>query len=352
MKSCRVLALLFGYLSMSMVDGIGVAVDRLGNGYGFPASVVAALPVMIFVWFLLLSLPFGFACERFGRRRVAFAGLAMTAAAMFIPLAAGLGPAPVYLAAFALLGVANVAMQVALPPMAVESVPAGGGCGRVMAFLSAKTAMAAAIPFFIALFAMTGHWEAVFPAGGLLAVVAAIAVFRLPADCDRSSGVSRPKFSGVVRLLADPFVALLVAAFALGVCQDVWLNLAMPGMQRDYYGWGDARLGYGATTYFAVKIPAMLAGAVLLPRSRLPVFGACSVAAVAAGIGLLLVSPPICLFFAAVVLVSLGSANFYGVVFGMLAARHPDRTDALSALLVMSISSGALVAPIMSMLGR
>ena len=63
--------------------------------------------------------------------------------------------------------------------------------------------------------------------------------------------------------------------------------------------------------------------------------------------GVVCIAPPVPVFFASALAVSVGSANFYGIFFGMLAARHPDRLDALSSLLVMSISAGARVGPMM-----
>ena len=46
-----------------------------------------------------------------------------------------------------------------------------------------------------------------------------------------------------------------------------------------------------------------------------------------------------------------GFANVYGHVFGSAAPRHPDDAPAVSALVVMSISSGALASPLLSSVG-
>lgn len=346
-------ALCVGYALMSAVDGIGVAVALLAVKYGFSSAVQGSIPPLVFVWFLLFSVPAGALCERFGRRRVAVGALAATAVAMFLPLSVpiGLSPACVYAATFALLGVANIALQVALPPLVASVSPPGSAAGRVMGCLAVKTAAAAAIPFlFAACERASGSWELAFPIAGAVAAATAFVLARVRMP-QATGSASRPGFFGALGMLRDPVVAAVVFCFALGVCQDVWLNLAMPGMLCGYYGWAGARLGLGASVYFAAKIPAMAAGAVLLPRFRPWAFAAPGVAAVAVGVAVLCLAPPVPLFFAALLLVSFGSANFYGVAFGVLAAHRPDRLDALSALLVMSISSGALVAPVMSVLG-
>ena len=216
-----------------------------------------------------------------------------------------------------------------------------------MACLVGKTAMAAAIPFAFGAFAALGSWRLTFLMGGLMALTVSI-LFVCHSDIQCAEPAQRVSAFSILGLLTDPFVFAVVLAFALAICQDVWINLAMPGMLAAFYGWEGTRCGLGASVYFAAKIPAMLAGAVLLPRFRPSAFAIPSVALVIGGIAILCLAPPVPVFFAAVLAVSVGSANSYGIFFGMLAARHPDRLDALSSLLVMSISAGALVGPMMA----
>jgi MFS transporter, FHS family, L-fucose permease len=350
-EKAAICPLFIGYLLMSMVDGVGVAVARLGVTYDFPASVKGVLPSLIFVWFLLLSLPIGGLCERFGRRRVATLALAGTAVALLLPLFARFSPIFVYVTSFALLGITNVGLQVALPPLVAEVSPPGMAAGRVMGCLTVKTVMAATIPFVFTAFAALGSWEMSFPMLGLVAVGAACAIKRGASPASVFVPTSRPTFLGAIGLLRDPVTVVVVVAFALGVCQDVWLNLAMPGMLRNCYGWPETRLGLGATVYFVAKIPAMLVGAALLPRFRPTAFVLPCAIALIAGVVVLCLGPSVPVFFAAVVTISFGCANFFGIVFGILAVRHPNRLDALTALLVLAISAGAAVAPVMSALG-
>ena len=336
-----------GFLVMSFADGIGVAVARISEAYQLPKGVVAALPSFIFVWFAFLSVPTGSLCVRLGRRRVAIGSLALTAFALFMPLFDVLSPCIISVLAFALLGIASVGLQVALPPMLASCGPRSGLGGRAMACLTGKTAMASVIPLAFGVFAALGSWRLTFLMGGLMALAVSV-LFARRSDSQCAEPTRRASTFSILGLLSDPFVFSVVLAFALAICQDVWLNLAMPGMLSRFYGWEGSRCGLGASVYFAAKIPAMLAGSVLLPRFRPSAFAIPSVALVIGGIAVLCLAPPVPVFFTSVLAVSLGSANFYGIFFGMLAARHPDRLDALSSLLVMSISAGALVGPMMA----
>ena len=343
-------AALTGFLVMSFADGIGVAMGRLCADYDFPGAVSGALPSLIFLWFFVLSIPVGGMCVRFGRRRIALVSLLVTAVAMFLPVGAKVSPVVVFAFSFALLGISNVGLQVALPTFVASVSPSGSVTGRVMACLAAKTGMAASIPAVFALCAVLGDWTWAFPAGAALALAAAALLSRtfVFAAADAVPPVS---YGSAVRLMADPVVAAVVLSFALAVCQDVELNLVLPGLLRSFYGWDPARQGLGAGVYFLAKIPAMLVGAWLLPRVRPSSAAAPCVAAVVIGLAVLCAAPSVGLFFAALLLVSFGSANFYGIAFGILAERCPADLDRLSSLLVMSISSAALVAPVLTACG-
>ena len=335
---------------MSFADGIGVAVSRLGAEYAFSPCVMGVLPSLMFVWFAVLSVPVGGLCGRVGRKRVAMISLSLTAVSLALPIVSRFAPAAAYVAAFAMLGIANVGLQVSLPPMVSVLAAPGFPAGRVMACLSGKTGMAAAIPFVFSAFALIGKWEWAFPVGGLLAAAVAFFVNRLEVPQIRMENQGASS-QGMLRMLLEPSVFLLVGVFALAVCHEVWMNLAMPGFLRDRYGWGDSRMGLGAGVYFFAKIPVMLVGSVLLskfPPSRFLLPCALSVAV---GTTILLLAPTAIVFLCGVLLVSVGSANFFGIIFGMLTERHPGKLDALSALLVMSISLGAVVSPVMAFCG-
>lgn len=343
-------AALTGFLVMSFADGIGVAMSRICADYDFPVAMSGVLPSLIFLWFFVLSVPVGAMCVRFGRRRIAFVSLLVTAVAMFLPVGAKVSPVVVFALSFALLGISNVGLQVSLPPFVASVSPSGSVAGHVMACLAVKTGMAAAIPAVFAGCAVLGNWTWAFPSGAMLALAAAALLSRTSASV-ATDAVPSVSYGTAVRLMADPVVAVVVLSFALAICQDVGLNLVLPGLLHLFYGWDSARQGLGAGVYFLAKIPAMLVGAWLMPRVRPSSAATPCVAAVVVGLVVLFAAPPVGLFFAALLLVSFGSANFYGIAFGILAERHPADLDRLSSLLVMAISSAALVAPVLTLCG-
>ena len=102
---------LAGFFVMGFCDIVAPVSGRIAAG--LPASMQGAasfLPSMVFLWFLVLSAPLAGVMNRIGRRAMALAGYAFTAAGLLVPYAAGEGASlGWYFAGFGLLGVGNTA---------------------------------------------------------------------------------------------------------------------------------------------------------------------------------------------------------------------------------------------------
>ena len=82
------------------------------------AGAVSFLPTMVFLWFLLLSVPMAGMMNRIGRKNTAMAGYILTMAGLVVPYTAGADcPLWRYFAGFGLLGIGNTAIQVAVNPI-------------------------------------------------------------------------------------------------------------------------------------------------------------------------------------------------------------------------------------------
>ena len=113
-------ALLFGFFVMGFVDLVGVATSYVKADFDLSHTMANTLPMMVFVWFALFSVPTGLWMGRHGRRATVAISLGVTAVAMLIPVI--YYSFPVVLAAFALLGIGNTILQVSLNPMVAAVV--------------------------------------------------------------------------------------------------------------------------------------------------------------------------------------------------------------------------------------
>src|SRR5882757_3409195 len=101
-----------GFFVMGFVDVVGIATNYAKKDLGLRDAIANLLPLTVFIWFALFSVPIGMWMNRIGRRKTVGVGLAITAVAMLIPLAAY--SFPTLLFAFALAGIGNTLLQVAL----------------------------------------------------------------------------------------------------------------------------------------------------------------------------------------------------------------------------------------------
>ena len=125
-KKCGIAALLpmmAGFFVMGFADIVGPVVNQVKSECALDDVTAGFLPSMIFVWFFLISLPTGVLSGRIGRKNAVLVSLAVTVAAMLLPLAGGAGRPWPYFAAFALIGIGNTILQAALPALLGNVTP-------------------------------------------------------------------------------------------------------------------------------------------------------------------------------------------------------------------------------------
>ena len=78
--------ILFGFFVMGFVDVVGIATNYVKMDFGLSDTLANLLPMMVFLWFALFSVPTGIWMGRHGRRNTVVVALAITTLAMLIPL--------------------------------------------------------------------------------------------------------------------------------------------------------------------------------------------------------------------------------------------------------------------------
>ena len=333
--------MILAYACLAFPDSIGVVAEKLQLGV-FASSLV-------FAWFAFLSLPVGMLCGRFGARGVA--SVALLASLPALALMAFGGAASIAAAAgLGMMGAANVVLQVALPSRIAEIFGTSRQSGVMTVGLFAKTLCAMCIPWAIVMFASCGEWRLVFPASGIVFVLAAFALMR----GGRAVGLAHQAVSlrHVVQVAKDVPTMLAAIAFAVGMVGDISFNLSVPSVVCGRFALGDGAIGTVYAVLFGVKLPVTLAGAWLFSRIDARRMFPASIAIALAGVLVLSFSTCFVAYLAGVALFAAGYANVYGFVFAIAAPRHSaELSSSVSALLVMSIAGGAVASPLVSALG-
>jgi len=344
MVKYALIPIMLGYFVMGFADIVGTVVNQVAAECKLSPAAAGFLPSMIFIWFLLISVPAGVLSSRLGRRNTCLLSLAITAVAMFLGLAAGPAQAWIYYLVFALLGIGNTILQAALPALLSNVTAPDQMTSRISLGQFVKSICAALTPVFVWLAATAmGNWKLLFPIYGGLTVVAAVTLLVMPIPREERREGKGASFWGSLSLLGDArILALAIGVFA-SVAADVGFNVAVPGILQERYGMTRDAAGMGPTVFFIAKTLASFLGAILFVRI-LPV--RCftwTVALALLGTFGAWAAPTSTLFLTGVFLASLGLGNTFGICFGLALGRRPERTDEVSALMIMTVAGGGVV---------
>lgn len=338
------LPVLFGFFVMGFVDVVGISTNYVRLDFGLSDTVANLLPMMVFLWFALFSIPTGIWMSRYGRRNTVVVSLALTAAAMVIPFV--LYNYVCVLAAFALLGIGNTMLQVSLNPMAASVVKPqeltsvltmGQFIKAVSSFLGPIIAATTAIWF--------GDWKLLFIVYALVSLLAVVWVMTtIPADTAANVG-QNASFLSTLSLCRDSKVRMLFLGILCIVGIDVGLNTSIPGLLMERLDVTVHQAGLGTSLYFAARTAGAFLGAIMLAKiSSRPFLRVTMILAVAAMAGLMLLQTMWSMA-AMIILLGLACSNVFSILFALALEYRPRQANEVSALMIMGVSGGALVTP-------
>lgn len=342
-NSLVLLPILFGFFVMGFADIISTALIRIEEECHLSTFAAGVLPMMIFVWFLLISIPTGILCGKIGRKNTVLVSLALTVCAMFLPFAATAERWWIYAVAFAFLGIGNTMIQAALPALMSNVVAQDKLTARISLGQFVKALCAAVTPV-IALFCaeQLGNWKYIFLVYGALTFVAAAWLLCSPIPREETSAVP-PSFASCLRQLANPYILMMVVGVFFSVAADIGFAVGVPEYLRDVFRMPTDRAATGPTVYFVAKMLAAFAGSIIFSRLSAATYFPWSVGVAVAATAGLFFAPNPTVFFILVFLAAFGFANTFGMCLGLAINRRPERTDEITALVVMAISGGGLV---------
>ncbi len=333
---------------MGFVDVVGISTSYAKKDLHLRDAVANVLPLMVFIWFALFSIPTGILMNRIGRRKTVLLGMGITVIAMLVPLAAY--RFEVLLLAFALVGIGNTILQVALNPLLTNVVSpqrltsalTGGQLAKAVAsFLGPVVAGLAS--------AWLGDWKFIFL---VFAGVTLLGAVWLGATSIREEVVSGPSSSWLdcLRLLRDPVIVQLVLGVVCIVGLDVGLNTTLPKLLMDRCGLPLEKAGLGTSLYFIARTTGSLAGVLILAKIRSGRFFLLTAGAGFLALAGLLVATPLWLLLTLIFILGLSVANVFPILFAAALRHAPDTANEVSGLLIMGVSGGAILLPVMGLI--
>jgi FHS family L-fucose permease-like MFS transporter len=347
-STAQAVPVFLAFLAMGFADAAGPFVSLAKQQFSLSNFAAQLIAFTGFIMFGVLSVPMGLLQDKRGKKFVLILGLATMLAGVLIPAVAGLTTFPVFLITVLLLGAGATTLQVAGNPLMRDVSPEGAYSRNLSMgqFVKAIGSLAGPVVPVVAARAFGASWSVIFPVFS-----AAIAIALIAAATLRAGGAEHKRnaatLAGCLGLLKSGFVAAMVLAIFLYVGAEVSVSANIPLYLKERFGVDIEKLGLlGTGLFFAALTIGRFSGSVILrwmkPRTFLRVTTVLSLVGLA---GLFVPSKTVAT--AAFVLVGLGFANIFPLVFSITVDRMPEQANALSGLLVMAIVGGAFVPPLM-----
>jgi MFS transporter, FHS family, L-fucose permease len=346
----RVFPVYLAFFVMGFVDAVGTLVGFARKEFAISGAAAGLLPFFGFVAFALFSVPSGVLAGRRGKKAVLVLALGVVLLGQLLPTIS-LSHYTTLLVAIFLIGIGMTALQVAGNPI-MRDVSASGLYARNLTFAQfIKSLGSISGPYATTLLIALGFsWTRIFPVFAAATLVALLAVLGLKVTETRSEEPASVKSS--FALLSDGWVAALVAGVFLYVGAEVGLNSWLATHLSQTFGMdlaSDAtRLGPGL--FFISLAAGRLLGSFVLGFTTARRFLFVSVAIALAGLAALLLGTR-AVAVAGVAATGLGFANIWPLVFSIAVERRPERAGELSGLMCMAIAGGALMPPLMGLIG-
>lgn len=344
-----VLPVMFGFFIMGFVDIVGVATSYVKADFaGMDDKVSGLISLSCFLWFLILSIPTGMLMNRIGRKKTVVVSFAITALAMLIPVLKY--DFAFVLVAFAMLGIGNTMLQVALNPLVTNVVSAEKLTGTITLGQFIKAMSSFLGPILAAMFAgSVWGWKAIFPVYAAVTVLAMawLAVSPIQEQLIEKSEIT---FARMFSLLRDKYIVLFFIGILVLVGVDVGMGVTFPKLLQERCSLPLEKAGMGNSVYFLARtVGAFLGGVVLMRFSASKFFTASSCLALVSLVGLIFSrNLTMILFFVA--LFGLGYANLFSIIFSLSMQKMPQKTNEVSALLIVGVSGGAVLPPLLGVI--
>ncbi len=339
-----VLPVLFGFFIMGFCDVVGISTSYVQKDFGLSETVAGFIPSMVFLWFLLLSVPAAILMNKLGRKNMVQVSMVVTIIGMLIPFVSY--TLVTCMTAFALLGIGNTILQVSLNPLLTNVVKGD----RLTSSLTAGQVIKAVSSFcgpFIALFALTqfGSWQALFPIFAAITVLSSLWLMFTPIKEEKPEKAS--SVGATFSLLKDKVILLLFLGIVFVVGVDVGMNTVTPKLLMERVGMSVETAGLGSSVYFICRTAGAFLGAILLVKVADVRYFRFNIIAALIGIACLAFAQGEVAILALVGFMGFTCSSIFSIIYSQAMKAHPDKANEISGLMITGVFGGALVPPLM-----
>jgi len=341
----KLLPAFFSFIVMGFVDIIGVATGYIKLDFELTNFIAQFLPMMVLLWFFILSVPAGILQDKYGKRNMLNVGMIVQAVGLGLPFLNY--SFPMMFASFILLGIGNTIIQVSANPLLQDVSPAD----KLASFLSTSQFVKAIISFSgpliaTAMASVFGDWKLVLAIYGITSLLGALWLSFTPIQ--ESKPDRKPAtFSSCFGLLKNRFVALMALSIFLIVGAEVSTNTNISNVLMSKFDITMEKAALAISAFFAGETISRLIGAIILNWIKPRVFLLLTALTSLFGVLGVFIAPSFTIALVAVFIIGFGAGNMFPIIFSLALEKMPDRANEISGLLIMAVSGGAVIPLVM-----
>lgn len=344
-----ILPIMFGFFVMGFVDIIGMTTNNIKSDFtDLNDTIVNLLASSCFIWFLLISVPTGMLMNKIGRKNTVLLSFIVQVIAFSIVLI-NYSFLSVMIA-LSLVGAGNTILQVALNPLAAAIVNPQKLTGVLTLGQFVKAISSFLGPILVGWFsAMAFGWKSIFIVYAALSLLAFLWLL-LTKVSEEKEQMQTASMGQTFGLFKDGRILMFFIGILVLVGVDVGMNITFPKYLQDTFGMSSDAAGMGNSVYFFARTVGSFLGGVILLKYAEKNFFIASVFLGFVGLVLMLAVNELWAAYAGVVLFGLGYSNLFGIIMANAIKHRPEKSNEISALLIMGVSGGGVLPPLMGVI--
>ena len=361
-KKVNTFPIFLAFLCMGFGDVVGPMVSLAKESFELTNFLATLLPFSGFLMFGILSIPMGIYQDRKGKKHVLMLGLAIAFIGLILPILSGMyGPVMetaasdlqskffIILGSILLLGAGATVLQVSGNPI-MRDVSAPGRYSSNLSLGQSIKAIGSSLGFLLPPFAaMAGmDWTLLFPIYAVLILITFGWTSSLKIEKVKHEDETPASLASCLLLLKNKYVLMMVLAIFVYVGAEVSMSSGIPILLKEVFGIEGFSLWLSWALFFLPILVGRFMGAAILRKTNPIKFLFATVILSIAGVLLLLFGNNI-MAYTGIVLVGLGFANIFPLVFSITVDKLPERANELSGLMVTAIVGGAFIPPLMGL---
>lgn len=345
------LPIFLAFLCMGFGDAVGPFVGLAKEHFQLTNFVATLIQFVGFVMFFVLSIPMGIYQDKKGKKHVLMLGLLVAFIGLVIPIFGGLKEYSVFLITVMLLGGGAAILQVAGNPVMRDVSPEGKYSRNLSMgqFVKAIGSLSGPVIPVVAARWFNAGWELIFPIYSIaLLITLAILWFTNIKEKEIENTIPAT-FKSSFKLLGNGYVALMVLGIFLYVGAEQSMSSGIPLFLESKFGVDIESLGVAGTgLFFLALMTGRFLGAVILNWMSARKF--LMITVLVSMLGILGMFTGIkSLAVISILVIGLGFANIFPLIFSITVDHMPERTNELSGLMISAIVGGAILPPVMGL---